>query len=572
MKNKKRTRAYPVDKVLQRALTLTVPVLILFFAVSFFSYIELRAQNDLAVRNAVDIYENELHNKLSAIEHFVQWTVVHDPILDDFSLDKHMGDYSSAAKELRLRVSDMQYSTGYEYQYFFYWDEGDLYFNASGINSSYETYKVIREKVKYDAEGNLIDPQNFLWVPCDFGDDSYLYYCITYKHRTFVSLVKIEDLLSPLSSINLGSRGMIELKDGDGKTIYQSGEGPLGFRKLFYSEIMFDQNETGLPFSIVITTDKLGNYGKLFFLQFLIFLTALILALIMGGYILFTYKKVISPIRIFSNNLSKLETIEDSSEALLDLTDSRVQELNQINEQFKNLIHEITRLRINIYESELEQNKFSIRFLQQQIKPHFYLNCLTTIDSMVSVGDSDAAKKMLQFTSRYFRYLFQVDKDFVTVENELSHIKDYLDIQNMRLSDPVEYDCDIESDLLQVKMPPLILITFAENAIKHAVPESGFLRISICGHKRTLTDDSDIKKFKNDTCFEIRISDNGQGFSEEILEKIRMGKSLSVDGEHIGLTNCIKRLGLMYEDAYDLTITNSDEGGALIVLMIPLEF
>ena len=162
------------------------------------------------------------------------------------------------------------------------------------------------------------------------------------------------------------------------------------------------------------------------------FLAALMLSLIMGGYILVSYKKVILPIKLFSQSLSKMDSVSEG-EGLV-LTDSKIQELNQINDQFKNLIHEITRLRIDIYEAELDKNKFMIGFLQQQIKPHFYLNCLTTVDSMVSLGDIDAAKKMLMFTSKYFRYLFQVNKNFVPLINELTHIEDYLSIQNMRLS------------------------------------------------------------------------------------------------------------------------------------------
>ena len=173
-----------------------------------------------------------------------------------------------------------------------------------------------------------------------------------------------------------------------------------------------------------------------------------------------TYKKVILPIKIFSSNLSRMDSLSDAESANLDLTDSKMQELNQINDQFKSLIHEITRLRINVYEAELDQNQFRIHFLQQQIKPHFYLNCLTTIDSMLSLGDVSAAQKMLQFTSKYFRYLFQADKDFVPLSSEIAHTEDYLDIQMMRLSENIEYSCDIDDNYMDVMIPPLLLITF----------------------------------------------------------------------------------------------------------------
>ena len=146
MKNKGRTRSYPVVQMLTKTLYLAIPVVILFVVVSWISFSEIRKQNNLALESSVNIYQNELEHKLSAIQHFVQWTVVHDPILDAFDTDGHMGDFRNASNELRLRVSDMQYSTGSEYTYFFYWDEKDIFFNASDLKVNYETYKSNKRK------------------------------------------------------------------------------------------------------------------------------------------------------------------------------------------------------------------------------------------------------------------------------------------------------------------------------------------------------------------------------------------------------------------------------------------
>ena len=145
MKNKGRTRSYPVVQMLTKTLFLAIPVVILFVVVSWFSFSEIRKQNNLALESSVNIYQTELEHKLSAIQHFVQWTVVHDPILDAFQEGSHMGDFRKASNDLRLRVSDMQYSTGGEYQYFFYWDQKDIFFNASELKVDYETYKEMLE-------------------------------------------------------------------------------------------------------------------------------------------------------------------------------------------------------------------------------------------------------------------------------------------------------------------------------------------------------------------------------------------------------------------------------------------
>ena len=560
MKNARRNMGYPVVQILRKTLWTAIPVVIIFVFISGYSFWEIRRQNSLSLENAVNIYQTDLSHRLDAIAHFVQWTVVHDPILDSFSRDKHMGDFRQAGNDLRLRVSDMQYSTGSEYMYFFYWDEGDIFINASELTVNYETYKKIKKKVIEDVE-KADNSDGFSWIPSVIDGKTYLYYSITYKHRTFVSLVSIDDILAPLFNIKLGSHGNIQFLSLDGNKYYQSGQSPEGLLKYYYNTQIFPGEEASLPFTIVIDLDMLGNYGKIFMLQFLVFLATLALSFIMGGYILVTYKKVILPIKIFSSNLSKMDSLSDSDAGALDLTDSRMQELNQINDQFKSLIHEITRLRINIYEAELDQNKFRIHFLQQQIKPHFYLNCLTTIDSMISLGDTLAAQKMLQFTSKYFRYLFQADKDFVPLSSEIAHTEDYLDIQMLRLSEDIDYSCDIDEKDMDIMIPPLLLITFVENIIKYAEPAGESLKISITG--------KDYVK-NNEDYIEICIKDNGQGFPAEVLAKIGKGEYLTTDdGSHIGISNCIRRLKLLYEDRFDFYLENDNNGGGVVKLGLP---
>ncbi len=560
MKDARRTRAYPVVQILRKTLWSAIPVVIIFVFVSGFSFWEIRKQNNLSLENAITIYQTDLSHRLDAIAHFVQWTVVHDPILDSFNTEGHMGDFRQAGNDLRLRVSDMQYSTGSEFMYFFYWDEGDIFINASELLVDYETYKKIKKKVIADVEKED-NAGGFSWMPSVIDGKTYLYYTITYKHRTFVSLVSIEDILAPLFNINLGSHGNIRFQSLDGNTYYQSAGSPKGFLKHYYNELYFRGEDADLPFTLVVESDMLGNYGKIFLLQFLVFLAALALSFIMGSYILVTYKKVILPIKIFSSNLSRMDSLSDSESANIDLTDSRLQELNQINDQFKSLIHEITRLRINVYEAELDKNKFRIHFLQQQIKPHFYLNCLTTIDSMVSLGDISAAQKMLQFTSKYFRYLFQADKDFVPLSSEIAHTEDYLDIQMMRLSENIEYSCEIDDKDLDILIPPLLLITFVENIIKYAETQDDSLKITITG--------MDYLK-DNAEYIEICIKDNGQGFPKEVIEKISNGEYLTTDsGSHIGISNCIRRLKLLYGDDFEFYLENSEAGGAVVVIRIP---
>jgi sensor histidine kinase YesM len=180
---------------------------------------------------------------------------------------------------------------------------------------------------------------------------------------------------------------------------------------------------------------------------------------------------------------------------------------------------------------------------------------------MISLGDTLAAQKMLQFTSKYFRYLFQADKDFVPLSSEIAHTEDYLDIQMLRLSEDIDYSCDIDEKDMDIMIPPLLLITFVENIIKYAEPAGESLKISITG--------KDYVK-NNEDYIEICIKDNGQGFPAEVLEKIGKGEYLTTDdGSHIGISNCIRRLKLLYEDRFDFYLENDNNGGGVVKLGLP---
>ena len=571
MKVKRINRSFQATFYIRRLMFLAIPIGLIFLIVSGYAFSEMRIQNDSSIKNSIDIYEEDLSHKLDAVAHFVQWTVVHEHVLEDFNSNNNMGDYRQASEDLRARVGEMQYAIGNEFQYFFFSKENELFINASSIALDYATYQAIKDKLIDDANKNsgsyIIE-----WTPCQFNNNTFLYYCICYKDYVFASAVDMKDVSGPLSSLNLGKQGCIQF-ESKGDVFFATNKVPSGPTSLFYSKITITDSQYDIPFTISIYMDVFSHYGHIFFLLFLIFLLALIFIIIMGIYILFTYRKIILPIKLFSDNLAALDSLpEDSSnanEASIMLSDNNIQELNQINRQFKNLTHEITRLKINIYEAELEKNNFLIHFLQQQIKPHFYLNCLTTIDSMLSIGETDTARKMLSFTSKYLRYLFQADQDFINLSNELAHIEDYINIQNLRLANTIKYEIHTKEEYSLLQVPPLLLITFVENIIKHAIPHGDTLYIRINCEKYDCNTDTLLAKYKTPSYFEITILDNGQGLNEEIIEKINSGVAVSKDGQHLGLSNSLKRLELLYENRFELILSNHDAFGAKVILHIP---
>ena len=223
-------------------------------------------------------------------------------------------------------------------------------------------------------------------------------------------------------------------------------------------------------------------------------------------------------------------------------------------------MYEIKRLKINIYEHELDKKKIQINFLQHQIRPHFYLNCLTTIYSMAQLEKYNDIESMVLYTSGYLRYLFQTNKDFVNLEYELNHISDYLSIQALRYGSTFSYTCTVEENITQLLIPPLILMTFVENTIKHCMSLEENLEINLSIKKQ-------IKNNKNYICFLLK--DTGPGFPKQILNILNTNKILiKEDGTCIGISNAIQRLSLLYDDNYELYFFNN-EIGATVKLVVP---
>ena len=120
-----------------------------------------------------------------------------------------------------------------------------------------------------------------------------------------------------------------------------------------------------------------------------------------------------------------------------------------------------------------------------------------------------------------------------------------------------------------VQVPPLLLITFVENIIKHAIPHGENLDIRIDCNKYACNTDALYSKYKTDSYFEIIILDNGQGMPEEIIDKINKGTVITQDGKHLGLSNSLRRLKLLYENRFELKLSNHDTLGAKVTLHIP---
>ncbi|MFV0343929.1 MAG: sensor histidine kinase [Anaerocolumna sp.] len=558
MRKKRYRSSHSLEHYIKVLISLSIPIIVINIVVSFFSIIITREQNVTHITNTMALYQNETVRKTVAVEHFVRWTAIHEPLIEDMEAKESFADRLEALSTFRMRVGDTQYATGKEFQYFLYLEDQDFFMNCSALNLSYSDYLLCKKEflTMIETEETLKNSDD--WKILKIRKSYYLYYIITYNNRTFISLISAKDILTPLENVNLGTNGYMLMKGFKDTTLAATvpkNERDQG-NPLFLSRLNFNNEDTNLPFSLNIFIDN-WSYERLVLIQIIVIIMAFIVAFTLFVFLLYTQKKVIKPIQNFSLNLAK---INDGTN-LLDLQDGNIIELEQANQQFKNLMREITKLKINLYEEELEKKRIQISFLQQQIKPHFYLNCLTTIYSMAQTKNYKEIESMALFTSKYLRYLFQTNKDFIKLEYELNHVNDYLNIQTLRYGTAFSYKCTEDPRAREGTMPPLILMTFIENIMKHCVSLTVTLNITLTTSKVSKGDKEYLK---------VTISDSGPGFSHDILSMLNNHQSLaSEDGTRIGITNVFERLTFLYGDDYILNFSNNADNGACIELMVP---
>lgn len=232
-------------------------------------------------------------------------------------------------------------------------------------------------------------------------------------------------------------------------------------------------------------------------------------------------------------------------------------EFEQINKNFNRMLDEMSELKIDVYEQQLEKEKIRRCFLSQQIQPHFILNAMNILYSYEQ-DEYPLIQKMILCLSQYFRYIVNANTDFVELKNEMLHIRNYFEIQRARYPEEFFAIAEWDEELDNCLIPPLLIQNFVENAIKHSLMIGNSIDIFV------------IAKKMGDEKIQIFVADTGKGISDEILEKIKRFRETKQyqDGLGVGIQNAIERLEVLYEGKAELKIGRDRPNGTRVELIL----
>lgn len=231
-------------------------------------------------------------------------------------------------------------------------------------------------------------------------------------------------------------------------------------------------------------------------------------------------------------------------------------EFNDINQKIDAMLIDIVHLREEKYREQLRANAAQLQYYQLQINPHFYLNCLNTINSLLDNGRDAAAKDMIYSLSSHFRYVFQNQRGLVKVEQEVKEVRDYCKIYTLKGGVPIFLNIEAEDEVMNSPIPILSIQTFVENSIKHAVRNGFLLNVSV--QIRFITDDTGKQSLF------IQVTDNGNGYPVEFLKKLnRPVTAFEYQSKHVGIDNLKYRIRLLYGKEAKICFYNAPFGGAV---------
>ncbi|MEG2381762.1 MAG: sensor histidine kinase, partial [Oscillospiraceae bacterium] len=256
-------------------------------------------------------------------------------------------------------------------------------------------------------------------------------------------------------------------------------------------------------------------------------LMQIIILLIACFFIVYIFKKIIEPITTLKHNMKRFGMGEDIKYASDCLPRDEIKELE---DSFYNMVDQIKNLMRKNEEEVQKQRESELKALQAQINPHFIYNALDSISFMAKKENQKGIENAIYALASFFRISLHKGDKFITVKEEIKHVKSYLAIETIRSGNAFDVEFDIDDDILDEMILKIILQPLVENAIKHGFVNKKDGLISILGYEA------------HDK-IHLEVIDNGCGFDINILNKD------TTKGSY-GIRNVNERIALEYGDEY----------------------
>jgi len=253
-----------------------------------------------------------------------------------------------------------------------------------------------------------------------------------------------------------------------------------------------------------------------------------------------------------------MEAIGKGSLSVREPIQADVEEIQLLSDGIENMVERLIKQIEKNTQQEKQRRRTEFALLQSQINPHFLYNTLDTIVWLIESEEISEAVRMVASLSNYFRFSLSRGKNVISIEEEEQHIRSYLEIQQMRYRDLMDYEIDIPEHLKKYILPKLTLQPLVENALYHGIKNrrrKGIIRLT--GREEN-------------GCVILEVADDGRGMTKERLEQVR---SSLTDGKSqgFGLRTVHQRIQILFGGQYGLTLVSTLDVGTKVIVTIPMK-
>ncbi len=578
--------------VLLQVQILTVLLLILFAAglTVYSSWDQMRTSG----KNLLDIYSSEMNSRLDQA-----WQNLSSIVYQNYDLDlldsPNEQERYHASMRLQNNLQNVIKTSSSAQMMILADTEYNICLDANDGTFSLKQKEYLRQFSLECAQAGI---KNAGWQFLDHEERTYLYRMAGTEGRVILVVISADSLMSGIQASHAGRMEFV-LTDREGMIHGCAGESILSAEEL-KKELPADSaglagngQNTGLGIAGNIDLRKYYmSYAELgdkkiglagirkktdIFLQMraggLLLVGAALLLLMFDYYIYRLLKrKLVFPMQ---EAVGVMDRISGGDTDLRLPSMGETLEFITLSDTFNRLMDEVVSLRIQSYEKQIALSDAEEKYIRLQIRPHFFLNAMTTISSLSSTGRTEEIQAYIDALSVNIRYMFTSGLHTVPVREEISHVENYFTMQELKYPDAVFYYIDMPEELGDWPVPQMLIHTLVENEYKYAIPQEGTLTILMRVYEEQPDGEpedqlKDQLKEQPERILVIEIEDDGQGYPEEVIHSIMSpGGEAAEDGSRVGLYSIKKLLYLMYDREDLFMIGNAEPHGAFSRIRIP---
>lgn len=535
-------------------------ILCLLLLMDFYLIRNYQTEGRRREKEALQAYIDKTAEAMTDIDHEIYEVYTNNPYFQALQEEETEVDNFGNAYELR---ETLQYRSLVEEDiggFFIYYDEDfgrSLYYTkddkitqGNGISLN----KVIRENLENTAQIRH-------WVSVCLNGS--IYQAIIYRGRraAVAGVYSMENLITladEQTDVILMENGLVYGSDRELaeelKLARSSQENEDAFQKKIRNYQVCGMRVPNTELWVYTVYPRtLGNVLNI--QQVLLLLVTLLSVSAVGVMYRFMRKEIVHPIHRLTETMDMIKKHENQDIPPLE---SRFVELQEMNQTLEEMIRELEQQKLVAYEEIIERQKAQMQYLQLQLKPHFYLNGLKTLNALAVERQTDKIQELIMNLSRHLRYLLQVENEVVPLEQELQFVQNYIELQKHMTGRPVTMGTRIDEKAIQWPVPTLLIQTFVENSVKYAQLGGGSIPLMI-----EVT--ADCLETEDGECLDLIIRDNGHGYPEDILEEINADPKIG--SKSVGINNVKRRCHFLYGEKAEYYFET--DGGAVSEIIVP---